>query len=44
MYTQALVDGYWVVLAVGEQEYDYRASDTGYFFLCEGLHPQGKFP
>lgn len=35
-YTQALVNGYWVVLKVGESEYDYRASQNGYFFLCEG--------
>lgn len=36
MYTQALVDGYWVVLKVNAREYDYRASQTGYFRLCEG--------
>jgi len=35
-YTQALVPGYWVVLEVGEKQYDYRASASGYFFLCEG--------
>jgi hypothetical protein len=35
-YTQALVPGYWVVLQVGEVEYDYRASERGYFVLCEG--------
>lgn len=35
MYTQALVPGYWVVVQVGEQEYDYRASQSGYFVLCE---------
>lgn len=35
-YTQALVNGYWVVLKVGDVEYDYRATDRGYFFLCEG--------
>ena len=35
-YTQALVPGYWVVLQVGEKEYDYRASESGYFVLCEG--------
>ena len=36
MYTQAQVSGYWVVLRAGESEYDYRASATGYFILCEG--------
>jgi hypothetical protein len=35
-YTQALVPGYWVVLQVGDQEYDYRASERGHFVLCEG--------
>lgn len=40
MYTQALVNGFWVILEVGEQKYDYRAAETGYFFLCErGLPP-----
>ena len=35
LYTQALVNGYWAVFVVGEQEYDYRVVGTGYFFLCE---------
>jgi hypothetical protein len=35
-YTQALVPGYWVVLQVREVEYDYRASERGYFLLCQG--------
>jgi hypothetical protein len=34
-YTQALVNGYWVILQEEAQEYDYRASERGYFFLCE---------
>lgn len=34
-YTQALVDGYWVVLQVGDVVYDYRTSGTVYFVLCE---------
>ena len=34
-YTQALVNGYWVVLEVEGQGYDYRVADSGYFFLCE---------
>ena len=36
-YIQILVNGYWVVLRLEGLEYDYRASDTGYFFLCEGV-------
>jgi hypothetical protein len=35
-YIQMLVNGYWVVLGLEGPEYDYRVSDTGYFFLCEG--------
>ena len=34
-YTQALVPGYWIILLRGDEEYDYRASERGYFFLCE---------
>jgi len=34
-YTQALVPGYWIILVRGDEEYDYRASERGYFFLCE---------
>ena len=36
MYTQALVSGYQIVLRVGEETFDYHASDGGYFVLCEG--------
>jgi hypothetical protein len=39
-YTQALVDGYWVILQVGDVVYDYRTSGTAYFVLCE----QPSFP
>jgi hypothetical protein len=40
LYTQALVNGYWVVLDLDGIKYDYRASESGYFFLCEnGLPP-----
>lgn len=35
LYTQALVNGYWIILEVAGQRYDYRAANTGYFFLCE---------
>ncbi|CAN5555425.1 hypothetical protein BH23CHL7_BH23CHL7_17680 [soil metagenome] len=34
MYTQALVDGYWVVLRAGGQEFDFRASQSGEVKLC----------
>jgi hypothetical protein len=39
LYTQALVDGYWVILEADGVKYDYRASGTGYFFLCENGSP-----
>jgi hypothetical protein len=39
-YTQAFVNGYWVILEVDGKQYDYRATDRGYFSLCEGkFHP-----
>ena len=34
-YTQAPVPGYRIVLRHVDKQYDYRASETGYFFLCE---------
>jgi hypothetical protein len=37
MYTQAPVDGYWVVLKAEGKELDYRAAQSGHFSLCE--HP-----
>jgi len=42
VYTQALVDGYWVVLEVGGETYDFRMSDSGTPRLCpagEGRPP-----
>ncbi len=38
-YTQASVRGYRIVLCYLDKQYDYRASETGYFFLCEKLLP-----
>lgn len=34
-YPQVLIDGLWVVLRIGDTEYDYRADDRGRFILCE---------
>ncbi len=42
MYTQALVEGYWVVLEAAGVEYDYRATTRGYWFLCEGAGLQPR--
>jgi hypothetical protein len=42
MYTQALVPGFWLILRVGEQEFDFRASEQGQLKLCapgQGLPP-----
>lgn len=44
MYTQALVNGYWVELEAAGKKFDYRASETGYFFLCESGLPPGFLP
>jgi hypothetical protein len=40
MYTQALVDGYHVVVEVDGQELDYRVGN-GQVRLCEGFEPGG---
>ncbi|WP_129668450.1 hypothetical protein [Phytoactinopolyspora endophytica] len=34
MYTQALVDGYWVELEVDDEHFDYRLGKGGSFRLC----------
>jgi hypothetical protein len=45
MYTQALVPGYQIVLRVGEETFDYHASERGHFVLCEGgLAPVASAP
>ena len=33
MYTQVLVDGYWVVIRAGDETYDFRGTGTT-FRLC----------
>lgn len=38
-YTQALVNGYWVVLRAGEKLLDYRASESGFFVFCDTAFP-----
>ena len=34
MYTQALVNGYWVVIEAAGQTYDFRVDHRGSFRLC----------
>lgn len=36
VYTQALVDGYQVVLEAADERLDYRVTSSGSFRLCEG--------
>ena len=38
-YTQAVVDGYHVVIEHDGRESDYRATVGGYFMLCTGFKP-----
>jgi hypothetical protein len=39
MYTQALVEGYWVVLDIAGATHDYRATRRGSFIRCDGAGP-----
>lgn len=41
LYTQALVDGYHVILEAGDEQLDYRVMASGGFRLCEGGKPGG---
>lgn len=38
-YTQAIIDGYRVVLEYAGETYDYHAAAIGYFKLCKGFRP-----
>jgi hypothetical protein len=38
MYTQALVNGYWVVINAGGKTYDFRVDAGGRFHVC----PEGR--
>lgn len=38
MYTQALVNGYWIVIKAAGQTYDFRTGRAGNFVLC----PEGR--
>ena len=35
MYTQALVNGYWVMIEAAGQKYDFRVGSGGSFRLCQ---------
>jgi hypothetical protein len=38
MYTQALVNGYWVVIDAAGKKYDFRVGSRGSFRLCPEGH------
>lgn len=39
MYTQAIVNGYQIILDIGGQTYDYRLGNGGLIILCENGLP-----
>lgn len=39
VYTQAIIDGYRVVIVHDGSENDYRATESGFFRLCKGFKP-----
>lgn len=41
-YTQALVDGYWIVVEAGDQALDYRVSGGGNFRICDQPQPGSR--
>lgn len=41
-YTQALVDGYWIVVEAGGQSLDYRVSGGGNFRICDQPQPGSR--
>ncbi|WKZ46018.1 MAG: hypothetical protein QY306_09360 [Anaerolineales bacterium] len=41
-YTQALVQGYWVILELDGMKYDYRVAASGRFFICAQGIPPGR--
>ena len=41
-YTQALVDGYWIVVEAGGQSLDYRVSGGGNFRICNTPQPASR--
>jgi hypothetical protein len=40
MYTQAIVNGYWIILQAGTVPYDFRVANDGSFTLCP--HPDSS--
>ncbi len=44
MYTQALVPGVWIRLAIGDQRFDYHGSRSGTPFLCPTERSEAPLP
>lgn len=44
MYTQALVPGVWIRLAIGDQRFDYHGSRSGTPFLCPTERAEAPLP
>lgn len=40
MYTQALVNGYWIILQAGNVPYDFRVASDGSYRVCP--HPESS--
>jgi hypothetical protein len=43
-YTQALINGYWVLIKAGEQTYDFRVDRGGSFRVCPEGHGHPPLP
>ncbi len=43
-YTQAMVDGYRIVVEAEGQALDYRVQSSGFFRICESRVPRGNRP
>ena len=41
-YTQALIDGYWIIVEAGGQSLDYRVSGGGNFRTCDAPQPGSR--
>jgi len=41
-YTQALIDGYWIIVEAGGQSLDYRVSGGGNFRTCDAPPPGSR--
>lgn len=39
-YSQALVDGYWVILRAGREEFDYRITKNRKYMRCQSSTKQ----